>query len=618
MTKISKTVRPVTLCDIDLKPGFWYEKQKTVREISIWNVYRRFKETGRFDAFGFTWKEGEPGKPHIFWDSDVAKWIEAAAYLSLKHREPELEAVVDGIVENIRKNRMPDGYFNSFYGYLKPDERFTVRSEHELYCAGHLIEAAIAYRDATGKSDFYNMMADYADLIYDIFYVKKSAAFLTPGHEEIELALVKLYRAAGNRKYLDLAFYFVNERGRHPDIDGKSKYSQTHLPVCEQTTAEGHSVRACYLYCAVADLAREYGDAELLETAKRLFDNIVGCRMYVTGAIGQTCVHEAFMEDFDLPNQTAYAETCANLSLALFARRMSLADPDSRYADIAELVLYNSFLSGISLDGRAFFYSNMQENDLHVRRRASNASQTVFCPADLRVEVFSCSCCPPNVVRTIASIGDFQYNADDGVIYCNQYMSSVARIDGRTLDMTTAYPYDGTVRIRISGAPVKLALRIPGWCKSYSVMLNGAPAEYDIVKGYAYISVADGDELTLVFDMKVRFVEADPRVWEDAGRVAVMRGPLVYCIEAIDNGDCIRDIRLDENAEYKIVAGDGFDAAYKVPVLETEGSTRDWSGKPLYSDEAPLVPRRVRLTPYFAFANRGESDMIIWTLRQSK
>ena len=615
---MNQSMRAVSMKNIDVTGGFWYEKQKLVREVSMWNVYKRFKETGRFDAFHFTWKEGEPNRPHIFWDSDVAKWMEAAAYYCQKQRDPEFEAIVDDVVDAIEENRMEDGYFNSYYGLIEPENRFTVRNNHELYCAGHLLEAAIAYRDATGKDKFFRLMKDYIDLIYRVFYVEKSAKFTSPGHEEIELALVKLYRATGEKKYLDLALYFVEQRGTvsYPDGVIRGEEVQDHLPVRQQKTAEGHSVRACYFYSAVADLARETGDETLAETAKTLFSNIVRRRMYVTGAIGQTCVSEAFMGDYDLPNGSAYAETCANLSLAFFARRMSVLEPDSVYADTAERVLYNSFLSGMSLDGKSFFYSNMQESALHIRRRKSNARQNVFFPADERVEVFSCSCCPPNVVRAIASIADFQYTTDGETVWCHQYLSSDAQFDGKTLRMETGYPYDGMVRVTYFGAPGHLAFRVPGWCHEYTVTVGGKAVNAEVKNGYARISVSGGEEITLNFAMPVRFVEANPRVWEDAGRVAVTRGPLVYCMEAVDNDRdeesvYLRDIRLSESAVYRMVE----DETLGVPVLETEGCRRVWNDRDLYSDPAALQMCHVRLIPYFAIANRGETDMIIWMLK---
>ena len=607
----------LTTENVDVTGGFWYEKQKLIKNVSMHNVYKRFAETGRFEAFNFTWREGDENKPHVYWDSDVAKWIEAVGYISMKERVPELEKIADDVIDAIEKNRMPDGYFNSYFGHIEPEARFTRRNDHELYCLGHLIEAAIAYKRGTGKDKLLRLMTDYADLVYRVFYEEKSADFLTLGHQEIELALVKLYRETKNKKYLDLALYFVNARGTDPEKDKMPEpilpeNVQSHLPVREQKKAVGHAVRACYLYCAIADLAYETGDTELFETAKTLFKSITGRRMYVTGAIGQNPVGEAFSEDFDLPNQTAYAETCANLSLALFARRMSLIEPDSVYADTAERVLYNSFISGISLDGKSFFYSNMQESDLQVRRRIYGIKQKIFCPADTRVEVFQTSCCPPNVVRTVSSIQDFAYSANEDTFFIHQYMATDASYDGRGVSVKTAYPFSGEVNISYKGKCGSLALRIPAWCKSYALTKNGESVEARVVRGYAYVDCARGDSFTLTLDMPIRLVEANPKIWVDAGRVALTRGPIVYCMEGIDNPYPLSDIRLDKNASYR----EELDPSIGYPALYTTAYVRDWGERALYDDGADEKAVAVKLIPYFAFANRGQTDMIIWALRR--
>ncbi len=612
---MKNAMKCVPIENVDVTGGFWYEKQKLVREVSMQNVYKRFFETGRFDAFGFTWKEGEPNKPHVYWDSDVAKWIEAVGYIAEKHSVPKLEAIADSVIDNIEKNRMADGYFNSYFGHLEPEARFTRRNDHELYCLGHLIEAAIAYKRGTGKDKLLSLMLDYVDLVYKVFYVEKSAVFLTPGHEEIELALIKLYLETKDRRHLDLAKYFVDARGTDPErdhIEGERPETfQTHIPARRQKDAVGHAVRAGYLYSAVADIARLTNDEELYEVAKSLFESITKRRMYVTGAIGQNPCGEAFCGDYDLPNQTAYAETCANLSLALFARRMSLIEPMAHYADTAERVLYNSFISGMSLDGKAFFYSNMQENDLRVRQRPFNKKHTIFCPADVRVEVFKTSCCPPNVVRTVSSIQDFAYATDGERLFIHQYMSSDVRHDGCNIKVETNYPFEGDVRISAGGASKRLAVRIPGWCKKYSIKSGAISKAHELKNGYAYLEIADGESITLNLDMPIRLLEAHPMIWEDAGKVAVTRGPLVYCIEGVDNPYPLSDIRIDKGAEYKTV----FDGELGYPTLVTTAYVRDWGDRELYSDEAELKAVAIKLIPYFAFANRGETDLVIWALK---
>lgn len=609
-------IRQITVESIDVTGGFWYEKQKLIREVSMDNVYKRFFETGRFGAFKFNWKEGDENKPHVYWDSDVAKWIEAVGYISEKYKMPHLEAIADEVIDDIERNRMADGYFNSYFGHLEPDARFTRRDDHELYCLGHLIEAAIAYKRGTGKDKLLKLMIEYADLVYKIFYVEKSSVFLTPGHEEIELALVKLYKETGDKKYLDLSLHFVDTRGTDPERDDiprvDPKNFQSHLPVRRQTTAEGHAVRLGYLFCAVSDLARECNDKELFDGAKRVFENIAKRRIYVTGAIGQNPVGEAFSDDYDLPNQSAYAETCATLSIALFARRMSLMEPRSIYADIAEKAIYNAFISGISLDGKSFFYSNMQENDLQARHRKYSSRNNVFFPADTRVEVFNTSCCPPNVVRAVSSIQDFQYSTDGKTVFCHQYFNTRASFDGRVITMTTEYPYDGKVKVSYEGDAAKIAFRIPGWCKDYSILKGGKRAEGELTDGYFYLAVSSGEQIEINLEMPIRFLEAHPKIRVDCGKVAVTRGPLIFCIEGVDNSYPLTDIRLDKNAEFKLVD----DPHLGIPTLETLGFIREWNDGELYGDEVSLKEVPIKLIPYLAFANRGSTDMIVWTMKK--
>lgn len=606
---------------IDIDGGFWEQKQNMVRNISVNNVYKRFEETGRFDAFKFEWKEGMPNQPHIFWDSDIAKWIESAAYLIEKKPAPELEEIVDRVVDLIEEHQDETGYFNIYFTVVEPQSRFQRREDHELYCAGHLFEAAVAYKNATGKDKFLRLMCKYADYIYKVFYEDKSAAFQTPGHEEIELALVKLHEATGNEKYLTLSKYFIDERGKREE--GKynwatSRYFQSHLPVREQTTAEGHSVRATYLYSGMADIARIYDDKELYAACRKLFDNIVNCRMYVTGGIGSTANGEAFTIDYDLPNREAYTETCAGIGLAFFARRMYEHEPDAVYADTVERTMYNGILSGISLDGKSFFYENPLEiiPALHHREVSTNGYSRY--PAMQRSEVFGCSCCPPNITRFIASIGDFIYTKSEDTVYCHQYINSTAEFEvgGRKIGFktTTDYPYDGRVEIKYTaadGAPIKAAFRIPGWCESYTVKVNGSVANGVIEKNYLYIELSADSSIIFDFDMPVRFIEADPRVYTDAGRYAVARGPIIYCMEAVDNGENLRDVRLDESVPFEIVPN----AEYGNSLTVTAYRRDIGAAKALYSKKHDsLTAFKAKLIPYFAFANRGVSEMIVWIL----
>lgn len=598
---------------IRLTGGFWREKQDLIRKTTIWNVYKRFKDTGRFEAFKMNWKEGMPNKPHFFWDSDVAKWLESVAYLTKEHPEPELEKIVDEVVDDIEKGQLEDGYFNIYFELFELSNRFKKRGCHELYCAGHLIEAAIAYDDATGKHKFLELMLKYAALIKKIFMDDESAAFDSPGHEEIELALVKLYDYTKDRQWLDLALFFINKRGSQEKLPEGDNYHrntniQDHAPVREQFTAEGHCVRACYLYCAMADLALRENDEGLKNACERLFADIVNSKMYITGSIGSTKNAEAFEDAYRLPNDTAYSETCAALSLALFARRLARIDTDSVYADTVERIIYNGFLSGLSLDGKSFFYENAQEIDLENReivRASLHENRNIHFPITERIEVFGCSCCPPNVTRFIPSIGDFLYNFTDDTIYVNQYMASEADFGDFQLTQETNYPFDGKITLRCSAAK-KLALRIPGWCSVWTLKKNGKPINPEIAKGYASVDAAESDEIVLDLRIAPKAVRADRRVRADRGLKAVTYGPFVMCLEGVDNGGRLGGVELCGGFET------GFDDELGLPCVYTDAVRVNTDS--LYSDNLTETPFRAKLIPYFAFANRGETDMKIWNV----
>ncbi len=617
----------LTFDKIQITSGFWKEKQDMVRKTTVWNVYKRFAETGRFEAFKLNWKEGSPKKPHIYWDSDVAKWIEGVAYLTRQKREPELEAIVDEVVDDIARGRMKDGYFNSYYQQIEPQNRFTVRNNHELYCAGHLIEAAIAYDAATGKGKFLELMKDYVALIKKIFMTDRSAPYTAPGHEELELALVKLYDYTQDRQYLELALHFVNMRGNpEPSNQGWAQqnareYEQDHLPVREQNEAIGHAVRAVYLYCAMADLAARIDDPALKTACDTLFRDITEKKMYITGAIGasrkyearlpdgfsdQAFIGEAFHEAFALPTETSYAETCAALGLALFSRRMALLDADdARYADTVERIIYNGFLSGVSLDGKGFFYENAHEIDLGERKRAFDFGRKLRFPITQRVEVFNCSCCPPNVVRFIPSIADFLYHYDEKTVYVDQYMSSVADFGDLRLTQTTNYPFHGSITLSVSGATKELAFRIPSWCKAYTLCKNGTPVTAALQKGYVSVSADNGDVFTLELTLQVRRMKSNPRVRANRGKVALTYGPFVMCMEGVDNGEELCEVSLTgTDAAVSIDETIGLPVVHCPAVRETQTD--------LYSDEITQTPFTAKFIPYFAFANRGETDMRIW------
>ncbi len=593
--------------------GFWKKRFEINKNSTIPMVYDRFSDTGRFDAFKFDWEEGQPNRPHIFWDSDIAKWIEAVAYSITKCPDKNLEAIVDGVVDLIEKNQDESGYFNIYFTVCEPDNRWVNRMAHELYCAGHLTEAAVAYYKATGKDKFLRLMEKYMDHIETVFIKEDSAEFCTPGHEEIELALVKLYDCTGNEKYLNMSRHFVDVRGtRQKDEDSpfyiNHAYDQSHMPVREMTDATGHSVRAMYLYCAMADLAKRTGDKGLFDACRRLFESVAYRQMYVTGGIGSTHYGERFTEDYDLPNDVAYSETCASIGLALFARRMSLIDPDSLYADIAETAIYNCALAGVSLKGNAFFYVNPLEINLERRRKNKEYYQYKGSSFDItqRVEVFDCSCCPPNIARFIASIGDFLYTYNNDIVFVHHYFESEAEFDGIKITQNTEYPNNGKIKITVKGMAGKtLAVRIPSWAENYSIDADTAKTE----KGYAYIAInSDCAEINVDFAMECRLVAANPAVEADIGRVALCRGPLVYCAERIDNTTALNNLSLSENLNATLA----FDESMQAYTVEADGF-EDGAFDGLYRTyRQNLVPRKIKLIPYFAFANRGESDMLVW------
>lgn len=605
----------IPFSDVEITDGFWAARQTLNRNVTLECVRAQFEQTGRFAAFRCDWKEGEPNKPHFFWDSDVAKWLESAAYVLKKTPDAKLEAYVESVIDCIENNRDENGYFNIYFTVVEPDKRFTRRMDHELYCAGHLMEAAVAYYEATGKRRFLDMMCQYADYIDRVFRVEQSAAFSTPGHEEIELALVKLYLCTGEKRYLDLCMFFLDMRGtadaREPQEGWSENYCQNHISVREQRTAEGHSVRACYLYCAMADAARLTGDEGLQKACEALFDNIYYKRMYITGGIGSTHDGERFTGDYDLPNAAAYAETCAAISLAMFASRMSLLSARSKYADAVETALYNGIISGLSLDGKSFFYTNPLEIDLSMRK--ANECRSCYKPITQRVEVFDCSCCPPNITRFMASLGGLVYAQSADTLFVHQYMSSTLKTDGTELTQQTDYPNSGTVHFTVKGFGGKrVAVRIPAWCQRFD--MDGA--EPEVKDGYAYVTVDTDDfAFTLILEMKPMFYEASPKVAADMGKVALQKGPVVYCLEGVDNDGDLHGLCADifETPEECVEPSIG------VPMLTVNGWRKFACGcctgalyRPVNGDYRKT---KLRFIPYYAFANRGESDMTVWVTK---
>ncbi|MBO5395942.1 MAG: glycoside hydrolase family 127 protein [Clostridia bacterium] len=603
---------PVSFTDVAINKGFWRNRIDINENVTIYSVRDRFRDTGRFEAFKFNWKEGSDlPQPHIFWDSDIAKWIESVAFILAKKEDKELYENVEEVISLMEQHQCEDGYFNIAHTVVFPEKRFKVRDNHELYCLGHFIEAAVAWKIHTGCDRLIKIVDKYIDLVIRVFCEEKSAVFVTPGHEEIELALIKLFRLTGNKKYLDLCVFFINERGYHPDEHDarwcNSAYNQSHKPVREQKEAMGHCVRACYLYSAMADLYKETGDKELLSACKAIFRDITERKMYISGGIGSSHHGEAFTVAYDLPPDTAYTETCAAISLMMFADRMKDIELDSVYADTVERIIYNGFISGISLDGRAFFYENPLEINLSDRgRHTSIAHEPEHLSITERVEVFSCSCCPPNVTRYIETMGERAYSVSDDAFAVHQFISSVVKAGECEIEVKTEYPKNGKLTLTAKGMKGKsLFVRIPFWCDEFT-----SDRAYAKEKGYARYEVKE-DVFTLEIDMnmRVKFYHADTRVRACAGKTAVMYGPVLYCAEAVDNGEELFNLSVLKNGNYNVK----YSEEYFANVIEIDGLRREYN-ESLYSSEDDYkdIPVRIKLIPYFAFANRGESDMTVW------
>lgn len=578
--------------------GFWKFYSDLDRSSVVYNVYNRFKETGRFDALKCSWREGMPNKPHIYWDSDIFKWIEGVAYLIEHSPEPQLEKLVDEMIDDIEENQREDGYFNSYYLTIEPDNIFTERHNHELYCLGHAIEAAIAYHKATKKDKFLNCALKNIDMVYRTFITEKTASFITPGHEEIELALLKLYEYLGDKKHLELARHFINMRGSN-DLEPKETEYQSDVPLREAKDAVGHSVRACYLYTAMAMLAKIDNDIELKQACERLFDDIVNYKMSVTGGVGADHNREIFSYKYDLPNSDTYNETCAAIALTMFANEMQEMNVNSLYGDIIERVIYNGFISGLSLKGDKFFYTNPLEID---RKKYARSTYQPICE---RVKVFDCSCCPPNVVRMLASIQKYAYTVDENNVYCNQFMDTVTTftVDGKEAKLVqkTEYPLNGKITFTYSGEPVNLFVRIPAWCVEFNEQTEN---------GYKKYTLNDGDTVSLELPMNIHFIEANPYAQDNSGRYAVQRGPVVYCMEEIDNGENLRDITLLEKSEVLVKSEDDIPA----PVIYMEAERRFPTNQLYRLKNSERQRFTARLIPYFSFANRQASDMLVWTM----
>ena len=572
----------------------------------------------------------------VFQDTDIAKWLEAVGFSLAYCPDRELERTADEVIDLIAQAQQEDGYINTYFTIHTDEKRWSNLCEgHELYTAGHLMEAAVAYYQSTGKRKFLDCMCRFADLICSTFGTEKGKNHGYPGHQEVEIGLIKLYRLTGERRYLDQAKYFIDARGAGENYFLKEMntpdhrmifpefhnydpcYSQSHLPVRKQDTAEGHAVRAVYMYCAMADLAYEYQDQELLEACKKLWNNITQRRMYITGGIGSSGILERFTTDYDLPNEYNYSETCASIGLALFGLRMAQVTGEASYIDVVERTLYNNILAGIALDGRSFFYVNPLEvwPDACMERTSKEHVKPV------RQKWFGVACCPPNIARTLASLGQYIYswNREHRELYVNLFVSGTAELQtgNRTLqiNMETKFPWENQIRMSLSGVSeegIRLMIRIPDYAENFRICSNRKTVLYRENKGYAAVEVKKAGTYEVFFDAEARFVRANPQVRADVGKVAVVRGPLVYCLEEADNGENMSALYIDTKQEITEKASDLFGGSILLCIKGERVVQNSWTGG-LYSTAKPeQKPVTLTAVPYAYWNNRGVGEMTVW------
>ncbi|MFW5980519.1 MAG: glycoside hydrolase family 127 protein [Halanaerobiaceae bacterium] len=631
---------------VDFKHGFWAEKLSLVNNKVIPYQYKALNDeipaaesSHAIENFRIAaGKSDDDFQGRVFQDSDVAKWLEAAGYSLAKKPNPDLEKKVDQVIDLIAQAQQENGYLNTYFTVKEPDKKWTnLRDWHELYCAGHMIEAAVSYYKATGKDKLLQVMCDFADLIYEKFGTGPDQMRGYPGHEEIELALVKLYQVTGEERYLQLSKYFIDERGKKPNYYRKEaeargddpdywdllgyKYNQAHQPVREQKEAVGHSVRAVYLYSGMADVAKETGDKELYKACRRLWKNVTRKRMYITGGIGSSGYGESFTFDYDLPNNTAYTETCAAIGLVFWSQRMLNLDLNSEYADVMEKALYNGVLSGISLDGEKYFYVN----PLEVLPEAIDKRHDHRHVKSNRQRWFGCACCPPNIARLLASIGNYIYSSDEAGIYTHLYADSEleTEIGENKIKMVqeTDYPWQGEVKITVTPQNKKeftLGFRLPNWCNQPQIKINGEEIDYtDLVeKGYVKITREwdKGDNIILNFPMKIKRMYSHPEVKMNAGKVALQRGPVIYCLEETDNGDNLAGIYLPRKSELSAVFEENLlGGVTAIAGKALRVSDKIVEGDSLYREDAPeFKETEIKAVPYYSWNNRESGEMTVW------
>jgi DUF1680 family protein len=631
-------IRPVPFTAVAIDDAFWSPRLETNRRVTVRHDFDKCETTHRIRNFAVAGKL-EPGSFEGlfgFNDSDVYKVIEGASYSLRLRPDPELDAYLDGVIAKIAAAQEGDGYLYTAGTIPTLAQTPTccvsrprwsdIASGHELYDLGHMYEAAVAHYQATGKRTFLDVALKSANLLTQVF--RPGGRLDPPGHQEVEIGLVKLYRATGDRRYLDEARFFLEQRGNAAGHRLYGAYNQDHVPVLEQKEAVGHAVRAGYMYSAMADVSALTGDEGYARALGTLWDDVVSRKLYITGGLGARRDNEGYGEPYELPNRTAYAETCAAIAGAMWNHRMFLLHGDAKYLDVLERILYNGFLSGVSLDGERFFYPNPLAAD---GKSAFNQGQKG------RSEWFDCSCCPTNVVRFLPSIAGAVYAQRERDVYVNLFIAGKADLtaDGVKLGVRqeTRYPWDGRVTIRVDPArPAALALhvRIPGWAQGrpvpsdlyryadpavapFSLAVNGRPVKPEIVKGFAVLprTWRAGDAVELDLPMEVRRVLAHEKVEADAGRVALERGPVVYCAEAVDNGGRAFNLVLPDDARLEARPRPDLLGGVTVVAGRALALLPGADGRSVATQEQEFVA-----IPYYAWAHRGEGEMAVWLPRR--
>jgi len=628
-------IRPVSFTKVKLSDEFWAPRIETNRTVTIPQILERCKETGRIDNFSKAaglMKGGYAGA-YPFDDTDVYKLIEAAGYSLSNHPDSELEKTMDDVILKIEAAQEKDGYLYTWRtidpvgaaDWGGPTRWSNIGRSHELYNAGHLFEAAVAYYESTGKRRLLDVALRFADLVDSVFGPDKKHD--VDGHPEVELGLVKLSRVTKQDKYLRLAKFFIDQRGHH---EGRKSHGEYHLdgkPVLEMVEARGHVVRAAYLFSSMADVSALTGDAAYIAAIDRLWVNVVSKKFYITGGMGAIgepgrAVGETFGENYELPNLTAYNETCASIGGAHWNHRMFLLHGEARFLDVLERAAYNGVISGVSLSGDSFLYPNPLESDAKFGFNAGEVTRSKW---------FECACCTANIARFLPSFPGFMYAVKDDVLFINLFAgsSSEIEVEGRKVRVKqeTRYPWEGAIKITIEperAGEFTIAVRIPGWAQgqpvpsdlyhyvdggrgSVGLKVNGAAAGLDLEKGFARLrrNWKVGDTIELALPMPVRRVVAHPAVTEDEGKVSVERGPIVFCVEGADNGGRVLNLALPDGSELKPEFRRDF--LRGVVVLAGKAMAKDNGAK----------ERDFLAIPYYAWANRGPGEMAVWLPRQA-